>query len=161
MAKMSRMKERRQELGNELKKGLVSYFKDASVRGFKYVVDGRNIFERVMWTLFIAVEFICCGLIVYNTYQYWEDHPVETTIDAVGLPVQELPFPAITVCDTKSLQMPRRNRWMFLETLLNSLELIAPNELINQMETLIIEVTSMIIAFLYLVKMLLKMVIGI
>ena len=63
----------------------------------------------------------------------WEANPVETTIDEVGLPIQELQFPAITVVDTNSLKMPRRNRWMFLETLLNSLSLSNPSEQMSEM----------------------------
>ena len=130
---MSWTKIRQRDLGKQLKKDLVGYFTETTVHGFRYVVEGRNLLERLMWILFIGFGFGFCGIIFYNAYHNWEDYPVETTIDAVGLPVQELPFPAITVCDTKSLQMPRRNRWMFLETLLNSLELINPKELTDQM----------------------------
>ena len=68
-----------------------------------------------------------------DAFQYWDDHPVETTIDKIGLPVHQLPFPAITVCDTASLKMPRKNRWMFVETLLNSLELSDPEEELKHM----------------------------
>ena len=126
---MSRMA----ELRTEFKKDLVAFLQETTVHGFRYIIDGRNIVERLMWILFIAVGFTGCGWIVYNAFEGWDSNPVETTIGSVGLPVQELPFPAITVCDTKSLQMPRRNRWMFLETLLNSLELKNPQELINKM----------------------------
>ena len=49
----------------------------------------------------------------------WSDIPLQTTIDKVSSPVEKLDFPAITVCDTESLQMPRRNRWMYLEKLLS------------------------------------------
>ena len=58
---------------------------------------------------------------------------METTIDEVGLPVDQLPFPAITVCDKESLKMPRKNRWMLVEKLLNSLELINPMEILMKM----------------------------
>ena len=127
------MTDRQRELRRALKEDLVGYFTETTVHGFRYIVEGRNVFEKLLWILFIAVGFIFSGMTVYNAYQYWESHPVETTIDAVGVPVQELPFPAITVCDTKSLKMPRRNRWMFLETLLNSLDLINPKEVIKKM----------------------------
>ena len=131
--KMVPMVNHQRELRKELKKDLVAYLQETTVHGFRYIVDGRNLLEKLMWVLFIAAGFTFCGLIVYKALNDWDRNPVETTIDEVGVPVQELPFPAITVCDTKSLQMPRRNRWMFLETLLNSLELMTPKELINQM----------------------------
>ena len=84
--------------------------------------------ERVTWSVFIVIAFGYSISTFNDAFEYWEKHPVETTIDEVGLPVHELPFPAITVCDTESLTMPRKNRWKFVEKLLNALELIDPEE---------------------------------
>ena len=80
------------------------------------------------WAVFIVATFSITIYAVSNAIEDWDKHPVETTIDEVGLPVHELPFPAITVCDTASLTMPRKNRWKFVEKLLNTLELIDPDE---------------------------------
>ena len=110
-----------------------SYFSETTVHGFRYIVEGKNILERLVWFIFIVFGFAYSTSVIWQALEYWETHPVETTIDQVGVPVQELPFPAITICDTQSLQMPRRNQWMFLETLLNSLEVIDPRQLIDGM----------------------------
>ena len=123
----------KQDIRQELKRDIVGYFSQTTVHGFRYIVQGRNVFERVAWMLFIAFGFWYSGLTIYNAYHEWELHPVQTTIDEVGLPVQELPFPAITVCDTASLTMPRRNRWMFLEHFLNGVELKDPHKLAQKM----------------------------
>ena len=80
------------------------------------------------WTVVIAALFGIAIYAINDAVEYWDEHPVETTIDEVGLPVHELPFPAITVCDTASLTMPRKNRWKFVEKLLNALELIDPDD---------------------------------
>lgn len=117
----------------EAKKSLVDYFSETTVHGFRYIVEGRNLLERLIWVAIITFGFLYCFHIVWNAFDYWEKHPVETTIDQVDVPVQELPFPAITICDTKSLEMPRRNQWMFIETLLNSLEVINPQKLVDRM----------------------------
>ena len=130
---MKRIVNRQRELRQEMKEDLRGYFSETTVHGFRYVVEGRNLLERLAWIGFIICCFAYSAYTVFNAYQYWETHPVETTIDEVGIPVQELPFPAITVCDTNSLQMPRKNRWMFLEKLLNSLELINPKEQMKRM----------------------------
>ena len=123
----------KRNLKGEVKENVLGYFSQTTVHGFRYVVQGRNIFERVIWILFILFGFMYSSKTVWDAWVYWDTHPVETTIDQVSVPVQELPFPAITVCDTQSLQMPRRNRWMFLETLLNSVEVINPQQLIDGM----------------------------
>ena len=120
-------------IGQKLKKDIRGYFSESTVHGLRYIVAGGNAFERAAWVLFIAIGFLYCGHTIFNAYHEWEIHPVQTTIDEVGVPVQELPFPAITVCDTASLTMPRRNRWMFLEQLLNGVELKNPDKLAQNM----------------------------
>ena len=125
--------EHQENMQNNIKNDLVRYFSETTVHGFRYVVQGRNLLERSVWILFISFGFCYSGYSIYNAYNYWENHPVETTIDEIGLPVHELYFPAITVCDTESLTMPRRNRWMFVEQLLNSVELLHPEEVAKHM----------------------------
>ena len=111
-----------------LKDEVIKFFAESPIPGFKYVVEGRDLLERGTWAVFIVIA-LCLSITWLNdAFEYWDKHPVETTIDQVGLPVHELPFPAITVCDTESLTMPRKNRWKLVEKLLNALELIDPDE---------------------------------
>ena len=128
-----RRRKHRPGILSQIKTDFVEYFSTTTVHGFSYVVGGRNCLEKVLWVLFIAIGISFCMHILVNLYNQWEESPVETTIDEVGLPIQNLPFPAITICDTNSLKMPRRNRWMFLETLLNSLSLSNPSEQMREM----------------------------
>ena len=116
-----------------LKNEIVSFFSESTIPGFRYIVQGRSIVERIAWGVFLVLIFWATWRVVFSKLEYWKTHPVETTIDEMGLPVDQLPFPAITVCDTASLKMPRKNRWMFVEKLLNSLELINPKEIIKRM----------------------------
>ena len=110
------------------KNEIISFFAESNVPGFKYIVQSRALIERVAWAILLALVFFITGRIINSQWIYWKSHPVETTIDEVGLPVDLLPFPAITVCDTDSLKMPRKNQWMFVEKLLNSFELENPEE---------------------------------
>ena len=125
---MEDRKERQRNLRKALKDEVITFFSESPIPGLKYIVEGRSLFERLAWALFMATTISVAICVVHDAFEYWEKHPVETTIDEVGLPVHELPFPAITVCDTASLTMPRKNRWMFVEKLLNALELIDPDE---------------------------------
>ena len=109
-----------------LKDVAVKFFAESTIPGFKYVVKGNTLLERVTWAIFIVVAFCYTGITLYETILDWDENPVITTIDDVGLSVSQLPFPAITVCDTASMKMPRQNRWKLVEKLLNSLELINP-----------------------------------
>ena len=75
---MTRKKEHQGVLRQELQKDLVGYFSETTVHGFRYIVEGRNRCERISWLLFIAFGFWYAGVTIYNAYQYWETHPVET-----------------------------------------------------------------------------------
>ena len=111
-----------------VKDEVAKFFAESSIPGFKYIVKGETLLERLTWAIFIAIAFCYAGSVVYETFLDWDQNPVITTIDEVGNSVSQLPFPAITVCDPESLKMPRQNRWKFVEKLLNSLELINPAE---------------------------------
>ena len=99
------------------------YFNDTTVHGFRYVVQGRNRFERIFWFLLIITGFVFSSDIIYRALFEWNKTPLQTTIEKVDVPVQEYPFPAVTICDPEQLQVPRRNRWLFLEQLLNWVDL--------------------------------------
>ena len=115
----------------DLKTDVVGYFSETTVHGFKYVVRGRNIYERLAWLIVIVIGFALCSVLIINSSQVWRSDPVQTTLDQVSIPVHNLPFPAITVCDTESLEMPRRNRWMFLENVLNTMKLRNVSQLVE------------------------------
>ena len=109
--------------GSNVRDGLVrnikDYFNDTTVHGFRYVVQGRNKFEKLFWAILIITGFTMSGEIIYSSYSGWHETPLQTTIEKVDAPVQDYPFPAVTICDPGQLQMPRRNRWMYPEQVLN------------------------------------------
>ena len=109
-----------------VKDELIFFLSESTIPGLKYIVNSKDVFERVAWAILLVVVFYLAGSVIHIQLTHWRSHPVETTIDEVGLPVDLLQFPAITVCDTEALKMPRKNRWMFVEKLLNSLELENP-----------------------------------
>ena len=125
---MGNEEERKNGFVKALKYEVRKFFSESTIPGFTYVVQGKDLFERVTWAVFVVTALLYAGYMINDAFENWDEHPVETTIDEVGLPVHEVPFPAITVCDTASLTMPRRNRWKFVEKLLNSLELEDPKE---------------------------------
>lgn len=106
-----------------IRQDIYSYFSETTVHGFRYVVEGRNSFEKLFWIIVITAGFILSGLIIFQSLSDWEDTPLQTTIDQVSLPIEDLNVPAITVCNPDDLKMPRRNRWMFVEKLLNWIDL--------------------------------------
>ena len=104
---------------NNLKRDLYEYFNETTVHGFQYIVTGRNWLERLFWASLIVCGFILSSMLFYQALLDWSRAPLQTTIEKVSMPIEELDYPAVTVCNPNELQMPRRNRWKYLEKLLN------------------------------------------
>ena len=103
------------------------YFNDTTVHGFRYVVNGRNRCEKIFWVILIVIGFIFSGIIINNSIWSWRNIPLQTTIEKVSKPIQHFPFPAVTICNHDQLEMPRRNRWMFAEQVLNWIDISSVN----------------------------------
>ena len=108
---------------SEIKTAIRSYFSETTVHGFRYVAEGGNLFEKLSWVTLISIGFILSGSIIQQSFNEWENSPLQTTIDRVSMPIEELYQPAITVCNPSELQMPRRNRWMYIERILNWIDI--------------------------------------
>ena len=107
----------------EIKRAISSYFSETTVHGFRYVVEGGNICEKWSWVVLISIGFIFSGCIIFQSFYDWAETPLQTTIAQVSMPIEELYQPAITVCNPDELKMPLRNRWMYVEKLLNWIDL--------------------------------------
>ena len=115
---MSRHPEQR-SYSYEIKTAISSYFSETTVHGFRYVAEGGNICEKTSWVVLIVIGFILSRCIILRSFTDWEETPLQTTIEQVSMPIEELDQPAITVCNPSALQMPLRNRWMYIERILN------------------------------------------
>ena len=60
--------ENKQDIRQELKQDILGYFSETTVHGFRYIVQGRNAFERIAWMLFIGFGFWYSGFTIYNAY---------------------------------------------------------------------------------------------
>ena len=103
----------------EIKEGVWTYFSETTVHGFRYVAEGGNICEKLTWVVLILIGFIFGGCLIFQSLRDWDETPLETTIAQVSMPIEKLYQPAITVCNPDELKMPRRNRWMYIERILN------------------------------------------
>ena len=108
---------------SDAKNVICTYFRETTVHGFRYVVEGSDICDRVFWIVCIIVSFSASGKVIYTSFLNWNSVPVQTTIETVSLSIEELHFPATTVCNLEELEMPRRNRRLFLERLLNLMDI--------------------------------------
>ena len=63
------------------------------------------------------MEFILAGLLIGNMLKDWEENPTITTLDSIAAPIQEIPFPTVTVCPYEETEP---DNWAYPELILNA-----------------------------------------
>ena len=70
----------------------------SSINGLTHISVTRK-YVRLFWILVVITGFIGAGLIIYQSFQSWNESPVKTTIETQ--PIREITFPKVTVCPPK------------------------------------------------------------
>ena len=95
---MKQMKQKR-----SAKKRIVETTKDYSsattIHGITYLTgDDTTALERLLWLVVVILAVLFATYQVGKLYKDWQDDPVVTTLDTVALPIEEIEFPAVTIC---------------------------------------------------------------
>ena len=78
----------------------IRQFLDSStIHGLAYIATGRK-YVRLLWTLFVIAGFTGAGVLIYQSFQSWNESPVKTTIETH--PIEDITFPKVTVCPPKN-----------------------------------------------------------
>ena len=75
-----------------------TFLESSTIHGFQYIPTGKK-YSRILWILVVISGFISAGILIYNSFQSWDESPVKTTIET--LPISEMTFPKVTVCPPK------------------------------------------------------------
>ena len=80
------------------------YASTSTIHGLSYIFDkDHTTGARIFWVVVVI------GAIAFTTYQLvslnrqWTDSPVITTLDTIALPIQDIEFPAVTICPQGSI----------------------------------------------------------
>ena len=75
------------------------YSLESSIHGLSYLGNRNHSgCGRVFWMLTVLLALGCTSNQVFQIWSQWLDKPVETTLDTISLPVEEIDFPAVTLC---------------------------------------------------------------
>ena len=72
-----------------------NYFRETTVHGLKYVVDGSNLLERVIWTFCVLLVFVLASFMISSSLDDMRTNPILATIETVH--VSAIPKPAVSV----------------------------------------------------------------
>ena len=81
------------------------YSSATTIHGISYLSSDRvPALERLIWLVVVILAIIFTTFQVCKLYKEWQDEPVITTLDTVALPIEEIEFPAVTICPQGSRQ---------------------------------------------------------
>ena len=81
------------------------YSSATTIHGITYLTDDdASAVERLLWLVVVILAILLATYQVVKLYQDWQDDPVVTTLDTVALPIEEIEFPAVTICPQGSRQ---------------------------------------------------------
>ena len=63
-----------------------------------FIVITQSFLCRFWWICIISISVYICGLLIKSTWQKWEDTPVFVSMSQKSVPLQNIPFPAVTIC---------------------------------------------------------------
>ena len=80
------------------------YASATTAHGIPYIAeDGRSLTERMLWVIVVSLAVTFTAFQMTTLYEQWQDDPVVTTLDTVALPIEEIEFPAVTICPQGSV----------------------------------------------------------
>ena len=75
------------------------YSSTTTIHGISYLTgDDVSGLERLLWAIVVLFAMAFTTYQVITLYNDWQDQPVITTLDTVSLPIEEIEFPAVTIC---------------------------------------------------------------
>ena len=104
--KMSKLKMRKERTTkNDVLRISRDYSSASSIHGIPYLGNnGHSTCGRVFWMLTVCIALVCTLVQVIIIWHQWIDDPVVTTLDTISLPVEQIDFPAVTLCPQGSTE---------------------------------------------------------
>ena len=75
------------------------FLESASINGLNHIYSTRR-WTRILWITVLTLGFVASSLLIWESFETWEDNPVRTTTKTV--PMKEIKFPKLTVCPPKN-----------------------------------------------------------
>ena len=82
--KMLRTNKRKRWL-EDFKAGFHQYLRETTVHGFRYLIDGRNLCEIVVWVIVIAFCFTWTFIGIYTSISESYNNPILTSVQTTQI----------------------------------------------------------------------------
>ena len=78
--------------------GVRTFLESSTIHGLAYISNTRRL-VKLFWIGIVVAGFLGAAIIIYQSFQSWEESPVKTTLET--LPMRNITFPKVTVCPPK------------------------------------------------------------
>ena len=104
--KFSKPRKRKQGLEkSDVVTTLKDYSSESTINGIQYLCNsGHSACGRLFWMIVVIIALICTLVVVIQICHQWVDDPVLTTLETISLPVEQIDFPAVTLCPQGSTE---------------------------------------------------------
>ena len=76
-----------------------------TIHGIPYILDkDRHPLEKLLWIIFVSIGV---SLIIYLSESIWSNYqknPIITSVETTGYNIENIDFPAVTICAQGSMQ---------------------------------------------------------
>ena len=91
-----------------------SFLESSTIHGLSYIsTTGKYV--RLLWILIVLSGFAAAGILIYQSFEAWDESPVKTTIET--RPISEITFPVVTVCPPKNTFTDLNHDLMILQNM--------------------------------------------
>lgn len=81
------------------------YLVSSTLHGLRYIGTATlSVFERVFFGVSFFMVVVLAAYFISNVYQKWRETPVIIGLDPVSTNINEIPFPAVTICNMNQVK---------------------------------------------------------
>ncbi|XP_035448299.2 pickpocket protein 28-like isoform X1 [Spodoptera frugiperda] len=91
---------------------LRDYLMTSTLHGLRYIGERKlTWFERFFWLTAFGCSLVSAGFFILNIYAKWRSSPMIVSINPENMPLSNLPFPALTVCNVNQAKKTVAERY--------------------------------------------------
>ena len=90
--------------GKSGKIGFVTYCEQTSLHGWQYFVDSVHKYWRIHWVFIVLLSIAVAIFFVVTASLEFQQATIITTIDSLNVPLSEVFFPAVTLCNINQIR---------------------------------------------------------
>lgn len=105
---------------------LREYCQQTSLHGWFYCTTTENRLWKALWSLIVLTSIGVASIFIYKATEEFTKATVETTIHSTTVPLTEVFFPAVTVCNINQVRRSGRQQFKLWSKVCNNMRCCSP-----------------------------------